>query len=215
MKRKKCQKLSLSLNINPCIYHLCSTDFFYKYVKKIKHYKIQTTMYYHFKKGIASSEQLFLINVDSFLSFINYNFLLPDDEKIFIFRKLVEGNYCDFLITPKDINSNIELCQNEYKMSVVKCFYDSMCSIKKFNNHYINNTLDKYIDFNHFDINDKEVLNKTFSLVKDIINCSRYEIHSLFYKAEEFKNQELLISELTILLENYENRKQYLEGMGM
>jgi len=210
MKIKKMKKICYKSNFirSPYIYKIIESGILNEEIKKIKHKKIQTSMYQTFKKGKTNTYELFLLNLDKFLMFLDINFIIDISEKSVILKKIFNNDKTRIFISTKDINSERDWYILQYKRLIVEKFYKTLNDMYE-NKNEVKEKLDKIINLKELTLeNDTDEL---FDFLKDVINCSRENIHYLFYEYSKLTQNEIYLESYYEIFDNYNNRKDYLK----
>jgi len=196
------------------IYKLVASGILNEQIKKIKFTKIQTSMYQTFPKGKTNSYSLFLLNIDKFLMFLEFNFLINTTEKFVVLKNILESEKSDIFISTKDINDERDWYILQYKKLIIEKFYITLKRLYK-NNENMKIKLDKIIDINNISLKNNDDVDKIFDFLKDVINCSRENIRCLFLSYEQLISNEMYLDLYFELFDTYEERKIHLKPLGL
>lgn len=184
-------------------------------IKKIKTGFVKTTMYSSFKKGIVSSEELFILNLDKFFMFLDFNLIIPNFEKFFIFKEIFKSKYIRFLNSPKDVNVEREWYIFMYKKTFIEKFFINVKQIKNYNITCVNTILNERLNLDNLSLKIKKDVDTLFVFLKDLINCSRHDVQLLFYDPILIMENKYLLDAFCSIFKNYKKRYSALKQMGL
>lgn len=196
-------------------YKIISSGILDKQIKNIKYEKVKTSMYNTFENGLTDTYNLFVLNIDKFLMFLEFNFLLSNNERFVILTNIFESKYTSLFISKKDINSKRTWYINQYKKLIIDKFFKNLKKIYKQNIKEINDIIDSRIKIDKISFSKEEDVDAVFHFLKDLINCTRDDTRFLFYDANTTLYNSLYFNILYGIFNNYKKRHQYLILLGL
>lgn len=197
------------------VYKIIDSGMLDKQIPHIQTGKVKTSMYNSFKDGIASCGELFVLNLDKFLMYLDFNFIIPNAEKFAVLNSIFKSKYTQFLVSTKDVNSERTWYILQYKKTFIDKFVSNMRYIKAFNIKGINDILNERLDLDKMSLRSKKDIDEIFDFLKDLINCSRNNVQFLFYDPRIIVNSEVILDTLCEIFDNYKKRKKYLRLLGL
>lgn len=200
---------------NQFVYRIIESGMLDKQIKKIKYDKIQTSMYGVFDNGVTDTYNLFIVNIDKFLMFLDINFILGTTEKFVILSYIFESRYSNIFISKKDINKMRNWYINQYKKLLVDKFFKTLKTMYSQNESILNTIIDDVIDINNMSLKNESDVNKLFDFLKALINCSRNNIRVLFFDASSILDNEMYFEMYCQVFKEYRQKHKYLELLGL
>lgn len=216
MNKKKLKKIcyNSSFTRSDYIYKLIDSGILNEQISKIKYAKIQTSMYQTFPNGKTDTYSLFLLNLDKFLMFLDFNFIINTTEKFVILQNILNNKNANIFLSTEDINDKRNWYIINYKKLIIENFYDTLINLYN-TNKQVKKNLDKIININFFTLEKDDDINKIFDFLKDLINCSRENIRYLFFNYETLTNNEIYLNMYFEIFDTYKQRKKYLKLLGL
>lgn len=193
-----------------------------KYVKKLinqldeSQTKITSTLVH--KKDYLEHYELFLYNLDYFISYFKTKFIIRNVEFEYILSIIFKSQYANVFLEKKFIHDNEDF--DYFIIEFQKLITDYFIKNLTFFQYCFDDLFTKEkITANNLNIDTKNNLDKYFNLLKNIINCNRDNIYFMFEDPTNLDEKRNEVSHRLMVwkmaLETYFTRKNYLKKLGL